>query len=95
MPQPPPPPDQPPPPSDIPLPPPPPPESPPPPPPPPLEDDGEIEEVEMEDDDCEPPAPGTEPPLGVGGMKVWDRSTHPDLKSHLSRLVNRLTKHTF
>ncbi|XP_071182463.1 formin-binding protein 4-like [Salvelinus alpinus] len=72
MPQPPLPPDQPPPPSDIPLPPPPPPESPPPPPPPPLEDDGEIEEVEMEDDDCEPPAPGTEPPLplGVGGMKV-------------------------
>ncbi|XP_052321170.1 formin-binding protein 4-like [Oncorhynchus keta] len=76
MPQPPLPPDQPPPPSDIPLPPPPPPESPPPPPPPPLEDDGEIEEVEMEDDDCEPPAPGTEPPL-----------PHPDLKSHLSRLV--------
>uniref|UniRef100_A0AAZ3R273 WW domain-containing protein n=1 Tax=Oncorhynchus tshawytscha TaxID=74940 RepID=A0AAZ3R273_ONCTS len=33
---------------------------PPPPPPPPLEDDGEIEEVEMEDDDCEPPAPGTD-----------------------------------
>ncbi|CDQ72709.1 unnamed protein product [Oncorhynchus mykiss] len=27
---------------------------------------------QMEDDDCEPPAPGTEPPLplGVGGMKV-------------------------
>uniref|UniRef100_A0AAZ3QRN8 WW domain-containing protein n=1 Tax=Oncorhynchus tshawytscha TaxID=74940 RepID=A0AAZ3QRN8_ONCTS len=63
---------------------------PPPPPPPPLEDDGEIEEVEMEDDDCEPPAPGTEPPLplGVGGMKVWDHSTHPDLKSHLTPVMS-------
>ncbi|CDQ65470.1 unnamed protein product [Oncorhynchus mykiss] len=32
----------------------------------------EIEEVEMEDDDSEPPAPGTEPPLppGVVGVKV-------------------------
>ncbi|XP_067293343.1 formin-binding protein 4 [Pseudorasbora parva] len=50
----------PPPPTEQPPPPPPPPESPPPPPPPPLEDDGEIEEVEMEDEDSEPPAPGTE-----------------------------------
>ncbi|XP_031689069.1 formin-binding protein 4 [Oncorhynchus kisutch] len=75
VPQPPLPPDQPPPPADSPPPPPPPPESPPPLPPPPLEDDGEIEEVEMEDDDSEPPAPGTEPPLppgvvGVVGVKV-------------------------
>lgn len=50
----------PPPPTEQPPPPPPPPESPPPPPPPPLEDDGEIEEVEMEDEESEPPAPGTE-----------------------------------
>ncbi|XP_026874173.1 formin-binding protein 4 isoform X1 [Electrophorus electricus] len=50
----------PPPPTEQPPPPPPPPESPPPPPPPPLSDDGEIEEVEMEDEDAEPPAPGTE-----------------------------------
>ncbi|KAF4081405.1 hypothetical protein AMELA_G00160950 [Ameiurus melas] len=49
-----------PPPAEQPPPPPPPPESPPPPPPPPLSDDGEIEEVEMEDEDAEPPAPGTE-----------------------------------
>ncbi|KAL0968096.1 hypothetical protein UPYG_G00262360 [Umbra pygmaea] len=74
VPQPPLPPDQPPPPSDLPPPPPPPPESPPPPPPPPMEDDGEIEEVEMEmeDEDSEPPAPGTEPPLppGIVGMKL-------------------------
>ncbi|XP_060742180.1 formin-binding protein 4 isoform X2 [Tachysurus vachellii] len=54
------PPDTPPPPAEQPPPPPPPPESPPPPPPPPLSDDGEIEEVEMEDEDAEPPAPGTE-----------------------------------
>ncbi|KAK3558422.1 hypothetical protein QTP86_018020 [Hemibagrus guttatus] len=54
------PPDTPPPPTEQPPPPPPPPESPPPPPPPPLSDDGEIEEVEMEDEDAEPPAPGTE-----------------------------------
>ncbi|KAI5627067.1 formin-binding protein 4, partial [Silurus asotus] len=54
------PPDTPPPPAEDPPPPPPPPESPPPPPPPPLSDDGEIEEVEMEDEDAEPPAPGTE-----------------------------------
>ncbi|XP_062402692.1 formin-binding protein 4 isoform X1 [Sardina pilchardus] len=54
------PPDDPPPPSEAPPPPPPPPESPPPPPPPPLSDDGEIEEVEMEDEEGEPPAPGTE-----------------------------------
>ncbi|KAG9330926.1 hypothetical protein JZ751_021613 [Albula glossodonta] len=54
------PPDDPPPPSDYPPPPPPPPESPPPPPPPPLSDEGEIEEVEMEDEEGEPPAPGTE-----------------------------------
>uniref|UniRef100_A0A9J7X6A9 Formin binding protein 4 n=1 Tax=Cyprinus carpio carpio TaxID=630221 RepID=A0A9J7X6A9_CYPCA len=52
--------DPPPPPTEQPPPPPPPPESPPPPPPPPLEDDGEIEEVEMEDEESEPPAPGTE-----------------------------------
>ncbi|XP_062848555.1 formin-binding protein 4 [Trichomycterus rosablanca] len=50
----------PPPPVEEPPPPPPPPESPPPPPPPPLSDDGEIEEVEMEDENAEPPAPGTE-----------------------------------
>ncbi|KAI4874960.1 hypothetical protein NFI96_032974 [Prochilodus magdalenae] len=54
------PPETPPPPVEQPPPPPPPPESPPPPPPPPLSDDGEIEEVEMEDEDAEPPAPGTE-----------------------------------
>ncbi|TRY99703.1 hypothetical protein DNTS_002238 [Danionella cerebrum] len=60
-PQPPPPPENPPPPTEQPPPPPPPPESPPPPPPPlPFEDDDEIEEVEMEDEDSEPPAPGTE-----------------------------------
>ncbi|XP_051545383.1 formin-binding protein 4-like [Myxocyprinus asiaticus] len=52
--------DPPPPPMEQPPPPPPPPESPPPPPPPPLSDDGEIEEVEMEDEESEPPAPGTE-----------------------------------
>ncbi|XP_026094894.1 formin-binding protein 4-like [Carassius auratus] len=52
--------DPPPPPTEQPPPPPPPPESPPPPPPPPFEDDGEIEEVEMEDEESEPPAPGTE-----------------------------------
>ncbi|CAI5762872.1 formin-binding protein 4 isoform X1 [Podarcis lilfordi] len=48
---------------EMPPPPPPPPESPPPPPPPPPPpgEDGEIQEVEMEDDgDEEPPAPGTE-----------------------------------
>ncbi|XP_054826959.1 formin-binding protein 4 [Eublepharis macularius] len=46
---------------EMPPPPPPPPESPPPPPPPPPGEDGEIQEVEMEDDgDEEPPAPGTE-----------------------------------
>ncbi|XP_053138260.1 LOW QUALITY PROTEIN: formin-binding protein 4 [Hemicordylus capensis] len=46
---------------EMPPPPPPPPESPPPPPPPPPGEDGEIEEVEMEDEgDEEPPAPGTE-----------------------------------
>ncbi|XP_063294117.1 formin-binding protein 4 [Pelobates fuscus] len=53
---------------ELPPPPPPPPESPPPPPPPPPSppppppplDDGEIQEVEMEEDDGEPPAPGTE-----------------------------------
>lgn len=54
------PPDTPPPPAEEPPPPPPPPESPPPPPPPPLSDDEEIEEVEMEDENAEPPAPGTE-----------------------------------
>ncbi|XP_073724878.1 formin-binding protein 4 isoform X2 [Misgurnus anguillicaudatus] len=54
------PPEDPPPPPTQPPPPPPPPESPPPPPPPPLSDDGEIEEVEMEDEESEPPAPGTE-----------------------------------
>lgn len=59
------PPDTPPPPAEQPPPPPPPPESPPPPPPPPLSDDGEIEEVEMEDEDAEPPAPGTEE------FRVW------------------------
>ncbi|XP_015270000.1 PREDICTED: formin-binding protein 4 isoform X1 [Gekko japonicus] len=46
---------------EMPPPPPPPPESPPPPPPPPPGEDGEIQEVEMEDEgDEEPPAPGTE-----------------------------------
>ncbi|KAJ8280975.1 hypothetical protein GJAV_G00061690 [Gymnothorax javanicus] len=54
------PPDDPPPPLEYPPPPPPPPESPPPPPPPTLSDEGEIEEVEMEDEEGEPPAPGTE-----------------------------------
>uniref|UniRef100_A0A8C2JGP9 Formin binding protein 4 n=1 Tax=Cyprinus carpio TaxID=7962 RepID=A0A8C2JGP9_CYPCA len=52
--------DPPPPPTEQPPPPPPPPESPPPPPPPPPVDDGEIEEVGMEDEESEPPAPGTE-----------------------------------
>ncbi|XP_062317079.1 formin-binding protein 4 isoform X2 [Osmerus eperlanus] len=70
------PPDQPPPPSDYPPPPPPPPESPPPPPPPPDSDDGEIMEVEMEDEEGEPPAPGTEedgslrPPLPPGSSST-------------------------
>ncbi|XP_053305799.1 formin-binding protein 4 [Spea bombifrons] len=51
----------PPPPPESPPPPPPPPPPPSPPPPPPPADDGEIQEVEMEDDDGrEPPAPGTE-----------------------------------
>ncbi|XP_068947746.1 formin-binding protein 4 isoform X4 [Petaurus breviceps papuanus] len=46
---------------EMPPPPPPPPESPPPPPPPPPGEDGEIQEVEMEDEENEePPAPGTE-----------------------------------
>lgn len=69
--------DPPPPPSEAPPPPPPPPDSPPPPPPPPLSDDGEIEEVEMEDDEGEPPAPGTEdskaadaaPSIGIRAQK--------------------------
>ncbi|XP_030650198.1 formin-binding protein 4 isoform X2 [Chanos chanos] len=64
------PPEQPPPPSDLPPPPPPPPESPPPPPPPPLSDDGEIEEVEMEDEEGEPPAPGTEDNKAGGDASV-------------------------
>lgn len=75
-------PDSPPPPSNYPPPPPLPPGSPPPPPPPP-DSDGEIMEVEMEmddDNDGEPPAPGTEedagvrPPLppGTASMKVWE-----------------------
>ncbi|XP_014343940.1 formin-binding protein 4 [Latimeria chalumnae] len=52
---------------EVPLPPPPPPpESPPPPPPlPPLGEDGEIQEVEMEEDSGEPPAPGTEEDLAL------------------------------
>ncbi|KAM3609121.1 uncharacterized protein V6R79_009953 [Siganus canaliculatus] len=77
-------PDSPPPPSNNPPPPPLPPDSPPPPPPPP-DSDGEIMEVEMEmddDNDTEPPAPGTEedtgvrPPLppGTAGLKVAESS---------------------
>ncbi|KAM6961180.1 LOW QUALITY PROTEIN: formin-binding protein 4 [Aplochiton taeniatus] len=70
-------------PSDLPPPPPPPPDSPPPPPPPPDSDDGEIMEVEMEDDEGEPPAPGTEedgsvrPALATGEVstKVVESST--------------------
>ncbi|XP_070686590.1 formin-binding protein 4 isoform X2 [Pempheris klunzingeri] len=77
-------PDSPPPPSINPPPPPLPPDSPPPPPPPP-DSDGEIMEVEMEmddDNDGEPPAPGTEedgsgrPPLppGTASMKIVESS---------------------
>ncbi|XP_018519625.1 formin-binding protein 4 isoform X1 [Lates calcarifer] len=77
-------PDSPPPPSNYPPPPPLPPGSPPPPPPPP-DSDGEIMEVEMEmddDNDGEPPAPGTEedgsgrPPVppGTAGMKIAESS---------------------
>ncbi|KAM7003273.1 LOW QUALITY PROTEIN: formin-binding protein 4 [Tautogolabrus adspersus] len=77
-------PDSPPPPSHYPPPPPLPPDSPPPPPPPP-DSDGEIMEVEMDvddDNDGEPPAPGTEedgsgrPPLppGTGSMKIVESS---------------------
>ncbi|XP_018598917.1 formin-binding protein 4 isoform X2 [Scleropages formosus] len=85
LPQPPLPPDDPPPPSDYPPPPPPPPESPPPPPPPPLSDDGEIEEVEMEDEEGEPPAPGTEedgtrkPPMPtvVSAIKASESAASP------------------
>ncbi|XP_071360170.1 formin-binding protein 4 isoform X2 [Trachinotus anak] len=77
-------PDSPPPPSNYPPPPPLPPGSPPPPPPPP-DSDGEIMEVEMEmddDNDGEPPAPGTEedgsgrPPLppATAGMKIVETS---------------------
>ncbi|XP_041794787.1 formin-binding protein 4 isoform X2 [Chelmon rostratus] len=77
-------PDSPPPPSNHPPPPPLPPGSPPPPPPPP-DSDGEIMEVEMEmddDNDGEPPAPGTEedssgrPPLppGTANMKIVESS---------------------
>ncbi|TMS05285.1 Formin-binding protein 4 [Larimichthys crocea] len=75
----------PPPPSSYPPPPPLPPDSPPPPPPPP-DSDGEIMEVEMEmddDNDGEPPAPGTEedgsgrPPLppGTASMKIVESAT--------------------
>ncbi|KAM8751896.1 formin-binding protein 4 [Acanthopagrus schlegelii] len=78
-------PDSPPPPSNYPPPPPLPPGSPPPPPPPP-DSDGEIMEVEMEmddDNDGEPPAPGTEedagvrPPLppGTASMKIVESSS--------------------
>ncbi|KAG7467972.1 hypothetical protein MATL_G00137820 [Megalops atlanticus] len=79
------PPTDPPPPTEYPPPPPPPPESPPPPPPPPLSDDGEIEEVEMEDEEGEPPAPGTEedgsrnPPSahGASTSKVCEAAASP------------------
>nr|XP_023673097.1 formin-binding protein 4 isoform X1 [Paramormyrops kingsleyae] len=87
LPQPPLPPDDPPPPSDYPPPPPPPPESPPPPPPPPLSDDGEIEEVEMEDEEGEPPAPGTEEdgsrkapaPPGMSAGKGGESASSPGM----------------
>ncbi|XP_056454573.1 formin-binding protein 4 isoform X2 [Gadus chalcogrammus] len=78
----PPPPETPPPPADYPPPPPPPPGSPPPPPPPP-DSDGDIMEVEMEmddEDDGEPPAPGTEedgsgrPPLPCVPARALDSS---------------------
>ncbi|KAL4622893.1 formin-binding protein 4 isoform X2 [Arapaima gigas] len=87
------PPDDPPPPSDYPPPPPPPPESPPPPPPPPLSDDGEIEEVEMEDEEGEPPAPGTEedgsrrPPVAtsVSGVKTSESAASPGAPAKSSK----------
>ncbi|KAM4618871.1 formin-binding protein 4 [Polymixia lowei] len=92
-------PENPPPPSDYPPPPPPPPGSPPPPPPPP-DSDGEIMEVEMEmdDDDGEPPAPGTEedgsgrPPLpsGTASTKVLE-SSNP-LGKGQKRKAGQLTK---
>ncbi|XP_061102410.1 formin-binding protein 4 isoform X2 [Conger conger] len=79
------PPDDPPPPLECPPPPPPPPESPSPPPPPPLSDEGEIEEVEMEDEEGEPPAPGTEEDgrrnshliPGTAGSKVCESASSP------------------
>ncbi|XP_066556798.1 formin-binding protein 4 isoform X2 [Amia ocellicauda] len=72
-------------PADYPPPPPPPPDSPPPPPPPPLSEDGEIEEVEMEDEEGEPPAPGTEEEAGrksppqpaVSSTKVCESAASP------------------
>ncbi|KAJ8412836.1 hypothetical protein AAFF_G00104180 [Aldrovandia affinis] len=67
-----------PPPSEYPPPPPPPPESPPPPPPPPLSDEGEIEEVEMEDEEGEPPAPGTE--------EEGSRNPHPIASASSSKV---------
>ncbi|KAM8940416.1 formin-binding protein 4 [Pelodytes ibericus] len=74
---------------EAPPPPPPPPESPPPPPPPPPPpesppppppmDDGEIQEVEMEDDDgAEPPAPGTE--------EMHVKSVHIELPLHKGKV---------
>ncbi|CAK6960093.1 formin-binding protein 4 [Scomber scombrus] len=93
-------PDSPPPPSNYPPPPPLPPGSPPPPPPPP-DSDGEIMEVEMEmddDNDGEPPAPGTEedgsgrPPLppGIASTKVVE-STGP-LGKGQKRKASQLNK---
>ncbi|XP_056137617.1 formin-binding protein 4 isoform X2 [Lampris incognitus] len=98
-PQPPPPPENPPPPSECPPPPPPPPGSPPPPPPPP-DSDGEIMEVEMEmdDDDGEPPAPGTEEdgsgrsliPSGSVATKVMESSV--PIGKGLKRKAGQVTK---
>ncbi|XP_045898941.1 formin-binding protein 4 isoform X1 [Micropterus dolomieu] len=93
-------PDSPPPPSNYPPPPPLPPGSPPPPPPPP-DSDGEIMEVEMEmddDNDGEPPAPGTEedgsgrPPLppGTATMKIVESSG--SLGKGQKRKISQLNK---
>uniref|UniRef100_A0A7M4FZU6 Formin-binding protein 4 n=1 Tax=Crocodylus porosus TaxID=8502 RepID=A0A7M4FZU6_CROPO len=90
---------------EVPPPPPPPPESPPPPPPPPPGEDGEIQEVEMEDEEGEePPAPGTEEdgplkPLlrpAIPSSGAWDRaaSSSPSQKRKATEMNMGLVQRT-
>ncbi|KAM5247652.1 formin-binding protein 4 isoform 2-T2 [Ctenodactylus gundi] len=77
---------------EMPPPPPPPPESPPPPPPPPPPaEDGEIQEVEMEDEGSEePPAPGTEEDTPLKPAVTSQSPTEPTVSSTpASRAVKR------